>query len=271
MLPFGAINEKGLYVVQFSAARGGRPAPADRNAEKRFCAAGDERYAVVLPSEAGRPAAARGLSVDTLLRAFYQPMFDIARLVQTSAVESSLDVSTDVELGKDQWRLCCELPTLLEKLWADLYEQRRTVPASLRRAKTAEAALVDGCMHVLKNMDQVALLIAERLAGQFMHRLVFLHDKLDESGSSVLSGDVGTSQRIAWLWRQQRNRESLARYFEAQMGEQLPRACGAGAAGFPAERGGRCPRCGLAGDSAAVWVAGIIVGPACCPNACICP
>ena len=188
--------------------------------------------------EASVNAEVRGVSVDTLLRAFYQPMFDIARLVQTSAVERSLAAAggagngdTDSELGKDQWRLCCELPTLLEKLWADLYEQRRKVPVSLRRTQAAEAALVDGCMYVYRNMDQIASLVAERLAGQFMHRLIFLHDKLNESGLCVLSGDVRKSRLVIELWQQHRNRESLARYFEAQMGEQLPRAsvCGVGA------------------------------------------
>lgn len=188
--------------------------------------------------EARVNAEVRGVSVDTLLRAFYQPMFDIARLVQTSAVERSLAAAggagngdTDSALGKDQWRLCCELPTLLEKLWADLYEQRRKVPASLRRTQAAEAALVDGCMYVYRNMDQIASLVLERLAGQFMHRLIFLHEKLNESGLSVLSGDVRKSRLVIELWKQHRNRESLARYFEAQMGEQLPRAsvCGVGA------------------------------------------
>ena len=193
----------------------------------------DDRY-----MDASVTAEVRGVSVDTLLRAFYQPMFDIARLVQTSAVERSLAAAggagngdTDSALGKDQWRLCCELPTLLEKLWADLYEQRRKVPVSLRRTQAAEAALVDGCMYVYRNMDQIASLVAERLAGQFMHRLIFLHDKLDESGLCVLSGDVRKSRLVIELWQQHRNRESLARYFEAQMGEQLPRAsvCGVGA------------------------------------------
>jgi hypothetical protein len=203
----------------------------------------DDRY-----MEASVNTEVRGVSVDTLLRAFYQPMFDIARLVQTSAVERSLAAAggagsgdtgngdtgngdTDSALGKDQWRLCCELPTLLEKLWADLYEQRRKVPVSLRRTQAAEAALVDGCMYVYRNMDQIASLVAERLAGQFMHRLIFLHDKLDESGLCVLSGDVRKSRLVIELWQQHRNRESLARYFEAQMGEQLPRAsvCGVGA------------------------------------------
>jgi hypothetical protein len=174
----------------------------------------------------------RGMSVDTLLRAFYQLMLDIARLVQTYAVERSLDADrvsdTDSELGKDRWRLCCELPKLLEKLWADLYEQLRKVPVNLRRTQTAEAALVDGCMYVYKNMDQIASLVAERLAGQFMHSLIFLHDKLNESCLIVLSGDVRNSQLVIELWQQHLNRESLARYFEAQMGEQLPRAsvCG---------------------------------------------
>lgn len=243
MFPFGEKRRDALYAVRLwpgdassrFASASSRFASSERELGVReplrpvHCDHDDDdRY-----MQASVNTEVRGVSVDTLLRAFYQPMFDIARLVQTSAVERSLDADgagdTDSELGKDGWRLCCELPTLLEKLWADLYEQRRKVPVSLRRTQTAEAALVDGCMYVYRNMDQIASLVAERLAGQFMHRLIFLHDKLNESGLSVLSGDVRKSQLVIELWQQHRNRESLARYFEAQMEEQLPRASARGA------------------------------------------
>ena len=161
------------------------------------------------------------VSVDTLLRAFYQPVFDMARLVQTSAVESSLAPEADIAGGKDQWRLCCELPTLIEKLWADLYEQRTRVPVNLRRTEAANPALVDGCMHVYNNMDQIAAAITDKLAGQFMHRLVLMYVRLNLPSLNVLSKDAQRSRIIMDLWQQKQHRESLAQYFKAQIEEQL--------------------------------------------------
>ena len=162
-----------------------------------------------------------GVSVDTLLRAFYQPVFDMARLVQTSAVESSLATEADIAGGKDQWRLCCELPTLIEKLWADLHEQRTRVPVNLRRTETANPALVDGCMYVYNNMDQIAAAITDKLAGQFMHRLVLMYVRLNLPSLNVLSKDAQRSRIIMDLWQQKQHRESLTQYFRAQIDEQL--------------------------------------------------
>ena len=161
------------------------------------------------------------VSVDTLLRAFYQPVFDMARLVQTSAVESSLDIEADFAGGKDQWRQCCELPTLIEKLWADLYEQRTRVPMNLRHTKTANPALLAGCMYVYNNIDQIAAAVTDKLAGQFMHRFVFMYRRLDIPSLNVLSKDAQRSGRIAALWQEKKYRESLAQYFRAQIDEQL--------------------------------------------------
>ena len=170
------------------------------------------------------PSARAGVSVDTLLRAFYQPVFDMARLVQTSAVESSLATEADIAGGKDQWRLCCELPTLIEKLWADLHEQRTRVPVNLRRTETANPALVDGCMYVYNNMDQIAAAITDKLAGQFMHRLVLMYVRLNLPSLNVLSKDAQRSRIIMDLWQQKQHRESLAQYFRAQIEEQLTSA-----------------------------------------------
>ena len=161
------------------------------------------------------------VSVDTLLRAFYQPVFDMARLVQTSAVESSLAIEDDIAGGKDQWRQCCELPTLIEKLWADLYEQRTRVPVNLRHTETANPALLAGCMYVYYNIDQITAAVTDKLAGQFMHRLVCMYVRLNIPSLDVLSKDAQRSQRIMDLWQQKQHRESLAQYFRAQIDEQL--------------------------------------------------
>jgi hypothetical protein len=157
------------------------------------------------------------VSVEQLLCAFYQPVFDLARLVQTSAVEASLDAAADVAEGRDRWRLCCELPTLLEKLWADLYELRRGVPAGERRARAAPAALVEGCLHVHARLDEAAAAVEAGLAARFVGRLVALHLRTQWTG--VLSNDAARAGAIVALWARGDAREALARYFEGQMRE----------------------------------------------------
>jgi hypothetical protein len=145
----------------------------------------------------------------------------MARLVQTSAVESSLAIEDDIAGGKDQWRQCCELPTLIEKLWADLYEQRTRVPVNLRHTETANPALLAGCMYVYYNIDQITAAVTDKLAGQFMHRLVCMYVRLNIPSLDVLSKDAERSQSIMDLWQRKQHRESLAQYFRAQIDEQL--------------------------------------------------
>jgi hypothetical protein len=174
---------------------------------------------VFAPPTARLPPAS--MSVDTLLRAFYQPVFDMARLVQTSSVESSLAIEDDIAGGKDQCRQCCELPTLIEKLWADLYEQRTRVPVNLRHTETANPALLTGCMYVYSNIDQITSAVTDKLAGQFMHHLVCMHVRQNIPSLNVLSKDTQRSQRIMDLCRRKQHRESLAQYFRAQIDEQL--------------------------------------------------
>jgi len=163
------------------------------------------------------PRVVTRVSVEQLLCAFYQPVFDLARLVQTSAVEASLDAAADVAEGRDRWRLCCELPTLLEKLWADLYELRRGVPAGERRARAAPAALVEGCLHVHARLDEAAAAVEAGLAARFVGRLVALHLRTQWTG--VLSNDAARAGAIVALWARGDAREALARYFEGQMRE----------------------------------------------------
>jgi len=162
-----------------------------------------------------------GVSVEQLLCAFYQPVFDLARLVQASAVEASLDAAADVAEGRDRWRLCCELPTLLEKLWADLYELRRACPRGSggreRRARAAPAALVEGCLHVHARLDEAAAAVEAGLAARFVGRLVALH--LRAAWTGVLSNDAARAGAIVARWARGDAREALALYFEGQIRE----------------------------------------------------
>jgi len=201
--------------------------------------AGMAAYAVCVPA-GGAPAggAPAGVSVEQLLCAFYQPVFDLARLVQASAVEASLDAGADVAEGRDRWRLCCELPTLLEKLWADLYELRRGVPAGARRARAAPAALVEGCLHVHARLDEAAAAVEAGLAARFVGRLVALH--LRTAWTGVLSSDAARAGAIAARWARGDAREALALYFEGQIRE--------GWAGW-ADRGPPGVFCGFCGQT----------------------
>lgn len=168
------------------------------------------------PGAAGRAAEraagpAGGVSVERLLRAFYQPVFDLARLAQASALEASLDPAADVAEGRDRWRRCCELPTLLEKLWADLYELRRGVPAGERRARAAPAALVEGCLHVHARLGEAVAVVSQALAVRFLGRLVAL-------------GGVAAGGAVAAQWARGDARAALALHFAGQMREGWARS-----------------------------------------------
>jgi len=188
-----------------------RPSPAAVAAGAAGWGAGAAGWGACGPESPPR------VSVEQLLCAFYQPVFDLARLVQTSAVEASLDAAADVAEGRDRWRLCCELPTLLETLWSDLYELRRGVPAGERRARAAPAALVEGCLHVHARLDEAAAAVEAGLAARFVGRLVALHLRTQWTG--VLSNDAARAGAIVALWARGDAREALARYFEGQIRE----------------------------------------------------
>lgn len=167
------------------------------------------------------------VSVEQLLCAFYNPVLELARLAQASAVEASLDAAADRAEGRDRWRLCCELPTLLEKLWADLYELRRGVPAAERRRVAAPAALVEGCLHVHARLGEAVAVVSQALAVRFVGRLVAL-----DAGAR----DAGARDAVAALWARGDARGALAQYLAGQMREGWAAGARQAAAGPGMER-----------------------------------
>jgi hypothetical protein len=160
---------------------------------------------------------ARFVSEQALLEAFYEPLFDLARLAQTSEVERSLDAERDVAEGRDTWRLRCELPTLLEKLWADL-QQLRYVRDEARRRRAAPAALLAGCRHLYAGMQTAVMqAVSEELARDYMARAVALHRRTP--WTPVLSSDPAKAAAIVELCRRGRAREALAEYFSCRVFE----------------------------------------------------
>ena len=159
---------------------------------------------------------ARFVSEQALLEAFYEPVFDLARLAQTSEVIRSLDAGRDVAEGRDTWRLRCELPMLLEKMWADL-QQLRYVPDNRRRRRAAPAALLEGCVHLYTGMRTAVEVVSEELARRYMQRAVDLH--LRTSWTPVLSSDPAKAEMIRRLLEAGQAREALAMYFSCRVSE----------------------------------------------------
>jgi hypothetical protein len=160
---------------------------------------------------------ARFVSEQALLEAFYEPVFDLARLAQTCEVSRSLDARRDVAEGRDTWRLRCELPMLLEKMWADL-QQLRYVPDKRRRRRAAPAALLEGCIHLYTGMRTAVMpVVSEELSQLYMQRAVDLH--LRTPWTPVLSSDSVKAGRIMQLLGAGQAREALAMYFSCRVSE----------------------------------------------------
>jgi hypothetical protein len=187
------------------------------------------------------------VSVEQLLCAFYNPVLELARLAQASAVEASLDAAADRAEGRDRWRLCCELPTLLEKLWADLYELRRGVPAAERRRVAAPAALVEGCLHVHARLGEAVAVVSQALAVRFVGRLVALDagargagardaGARDAGARDAGARDAGARDAVAALWARGDARGALAQYLAGQMREGWAAGARQAAAGPGMER-----------------------------------
>ena len=157
-----------------------------------------------------------------LVDVFYHPVHDMALLCQASAVESSLD---PLELARDhdRWKWCCTLPSMVEKLWADLYELRkkkqRAAPENGQRSVNSD--LLEGCMHFYATIDTLVLEVKPELAGRYMHCMIGIHNHLHQYEYNVLSSTAQESDSILDEWQQGKYQNSLALYFTAQIKHAL--------------------------------------------------
>ena len=192
------------------------------------------------------------LTLDGLLAAFYEPVLELARLMQATQVPHDLDpteIARSKALGADRWRWSVSLPMQVEKLWARLQAVREQLQRALERApdeqarrrlraQPADADLVRGCMHLRTNLENFVLHVSPQLAGWFVHRQLVFVENLQRQGQgrmshqrqlpslpahSVLSDDAAVAQRIRKAWELGAFQHALALYFRAQITDALAR------------------------------------------------
>ena len=179
-----------------------------------------------------------------LLAVFYAHVLDLARLMQASVVPQDLDPA-EIARGEDRWNWSVSLPMQVEKLWADLQAVRKQVARALaanaraaaKRAKGREAKdvrdegvqpadehLVEGCMHLYDTMDAVVQHVTPHLAGMFVFRLLEKADHLPPGFVQripVLSRRPDVAVYIRRAWKIGAYQHALAKYFKAQIAEEL--------------------------------------------------
>jgi len=138
------------------------------------------------------------------------------------AVESSLD-PLEIARDQDRWKWCCTLPSVVEKLWADLYELRKKKQQSSPEngQRSVNRDLIEGCMHFYETIDTLVLEVKPELAGRYMYRMIGIHNRLHQYEYNVLSSTVQESDSILDEWQQGKYQNSLARYFNAQIEDAL--------------------------------------------------
>ena len=190
-------------------------------------------------------------SVKKLLYVFYFVVFELGRLLQTSALLWALEkkqVYNKLRKKKDKkfeeiyseslhWT--CTEPVLVMKVWADLYNLRLQVPYEDRIQKATQGILQD-CMYLTDILPTLVQLIEVELAGKYMTYLLFFDHQsstrrkkeradldipgpltdLDAPGPLLVTKPFA-KMRIVQEMQAQRPREALAIYLRAQIDERI--------------------------------------------------
>ena len=190
-------------------------------------------------------------SVKKLLYVFYFVIFELGRLLQTSALMWALEkkqVYNKLRKKKDKkfeeiyseslhWT--CTEPVLVMKVWADLYNLRLQVPYEDRIQKATQGILQD-CMYLTDILPTLVQLIEVELAGKYMTYLLFFDHQsstrrkkeradldvpgpladLDAPGPLLVTKPFA-KMRIVQEMQAQRPREALAIYLRAQIDERI--------------------------------------------------
>jgi hypothetical protein len=169
------------------------------------------------------------VTVKDMLRVFYAPIWDLARLCQASAVERDLDPTralfdpnsiAPVDL-EHTWSWCCTEPVILMKLWSELYNLRLAVSYE-RRQQLAPQELLDSCKYVYSILGTLAQLINSRMAKEYMDYLLFIDANTYYRGQ-ILSKYESTSDTIRSLCEEGMYSQAVARYIKARIDEELNR------------------------------------------------
>ena len=158
-------------------------------------------------------------TVHDLLRVFYGVIWDLARLLQTSALLSDLEDHVDPTLKADdprktekrlQW--VCTEPVLVMKVWSRLYNLQLNVPFEDRKQK-APQSILDDCMYIKDHIRTLVLLIRNDIAQKYIEYLLWL-----DQTSEYLT----TTYPIAMWWikrkaKQQMYREAVGDYLHEEI------------------------------------------------------
>ena len=159
-------------------------------------------------------------TVHDLLRVFYGVIWDLARLLQTSALLSDLEDHVDPTLKADdprktekrlQW--VCTEPVLVMKVCSRLYNLRFNGMYAERSQTKAPQNIYEDCMYIKDNMRTLVLLIRNDIAQKYIEYLLWL----DQT-----SGYLSTTNPTAkWLIEQkekkQMYREAVGDYLHAEI------------------------------------------------------
>jgi hypothetical protein len=163
-------------------------------------------------------------TVHDLLRVFYSVIWDLARLLQTSALLSDLEDHVDPRLEANdprktekrlQW--VCTEPVLVMKVWSRLYNLRFNGATWVhengkaeRKHTRAPQSIYDDCMYIQGNMGTLVLLIRNDLAQKYIAYLLWI----DQTSGYI---HPETKQQMLMSAEKQLYREAVGIYLLAQI------------------------------------------------------
>jgi len=159
-------------------------------------------------------------TVHDLLRVFYGVIWDLARLLQASALLSDLEDHVDPRLEADdprktekrlQW--VCTEPVLVMKVWSRLYNLRFNGVFAERSQTKAPQSIYEDCMYIKDNLPTLVLLVRNDIAQKYIEYLLCL----DQT-----SGYLTTTNPTGMWWishkaKEQKYREAVGDYLREEI------------------------------------------------------
>ena len=165
-------------------------------------------------------------TVRDLLHVFYGVIWDLARLLQTSALLSDLEDHVDPRLEANdprktekrlQW--VCTESVLVMKVWSRLYNLRFNGVYAERKQTRAPQSIYDDCMYIQDNMGTLVLLIRNDVAQKYIEYLLWL----EQTSGYLQTTNPVVKWRILKKVKDQQYREAVGIYLLAQIVENWRR------------------------------------------------
>ena len=170
-------------------------------------------------SQRARSSKLSSWSVEKVVYVFYSVIWDLARLLQASALLSDLEDHVDPRLEANdprktekrlQW--VCTEPVLVMKVWSRLYNLRFNGVYAERKQTRAPQSIYDECMYIQDNMGTLVLLIRNDLAQKYIAYLLWI----DQTSGYI---HPETKQQMLMSAEKQLYREAVGIYLLAQIVE----------------------------------------------------